>query len=322
MGKNSNKKEAEGIVLIIGVVVYLFYMLVVGIVKGVSDFFTSNGDIVLQIIIYMLAVGFPIILVYQILKFVKNRRESLVKTRSILINKLDDLNLGFTFREVNTEYGYRDSHPNKRKFDRDTPSKFAERHIYGNLNYYVGLLDDIQLNLSGYSDYTIRYNGLKELLGKTDITDEKLKGSRFNKIELNLYKRLKLDQPITKFRVMYKITYTSPQGRNHYAEYMHLNSDEIERVTMKIKRDIEYKSSRQYTIQLERSKLSDGLRYDIMSRDKFKCQICGSTQNDGVKLHVDHIYPVSKGGKTITSNLRTLCDRCNIGKSNKIEKAR
>ena len=38
-----------------------------------------------------------------------------------------------------------------------------------------------------------------------------------------------------------------------------------------------------------------------------------------VKLHVDHIKPVSKGGKTELSNLRTLCERCNLGKSDKFE---
>ena len=34
----------------------------------------------------------------------------------------------------------------------------------------------------------------------------------------------------------------------------------------------------------------------------------------GGKLHVDHIKPVSKGGKTVRDNLRTLCEDCNLGK--------
>ena len=73
------------------------------------------------------------------------------------------------------------------------------------------------------------------------------------------------------------------------------------------------------TIEIERAKLSASLRYDILKRDGFKCQICGATIKDGVKLHVDHIFPVSKGGKTEPNNLRTLCDKCNLGKSDKIE---
>lgn len=65
--------------------------------------------------------------------------------------------------------------------------------------------------------------------------------------------------------------------------------------------------------------MTDSLRYDVLRRDGFRCQICGLTAQDGVKLHVDHIIPISKGGRTELSNLRALCDRCNWGKKNKIE---
>ena len=65
------------------------------------------------------------------------------------------------------------------------------------------------------------------------------------------------------------------------------------------------------------------IRYEVLKRDKFTCQICGRGSKEGAKLHVDHIRPVSKGGtlgETTKegrkySNLRTLCDLCNIGKS-------
>lgn len=70
----------------------------------------------------------------------------------------------------------------------------------------------------------------------------------------------------------------------------------------------------------QRRKMSDKLRYEVMCRDGFRCQLCGVTQADGYKLHVDHIIPVSKGGKTEMSNLRTLCERCNMGKGDRIEK--
>lgn len=56
-----------------------------------------------------------------------------------------------------------------------------------------------------------------------------------------------------------------------------------------------------------------------MKRDGFRCVLCGRTAADGVKLHVDHILPVSKGGKTEVDNLRTLCDECNLGKSDKYD---
>lgn len=68
----------------------------------------------------------------------------------------------------------------------------------------------------------------------------------------------------------------------------------------------------------ERRLLTPGLRYDILSRDNFTCKICGRNADDNVKLHVDHIHPISKGGKTVQENLQTLCQDCNLGKSNKV----
>ncbi len=64
----------------------------------------------------------------------------------------------------------------------------------------------------------------------------------------------------------------------------------------------------------ERAKMSPKLQYQIFKRDDFRCVICGRSAKDGVQLHVDHIKPVSKGGRSEISNLRTLCDRCNLGK--------
>lgn len=60
------------------------------------------------------------------------------------------------------------------------------------------------------------------------------------------------------------------------------------------------------------------MRFLVMRRDNFKCQMCGRcpATDVGVILHVDHIHPWSKGGETVIENLRTLCEQCNIGKSN------
>ena len=64
--------------------------------------------------------------------------------------------------------------------------------------------------------------------------------------------------------------------------------------------------------------MNDDIRYNVLKRDNFTCQICGATAKDGAKLHVDHIIPIARGGKTVMSNLQTLCERCNMGKSDKI----
>ena len=68
---------------------------------------------------------------------------------------------------------------------------------------------------------------------------------------------------------------------------------------------------------IERRKVTAPVRYAVFNRDDFRCVLCGAdaaTEKE-IRLHVDHIFPVSKGGKTTMDNLRTLCSRCNIGKS-------
>jgi len=69
---------------------------------------------------------------------------------------------------------------------------------------------------------------------------------------------------------------------------------------------------------IERSKMSNSLRYKILRNDNFRCRACGATAKTD-QLVVDHIKPISKGGKTIESNLRTLCYACNRGKGTRLE---
>jgi hypothetical protein len=70
----------------------------------------------------------------------------------------------------------------------------------------------------------------------------------------------------------------------------------------------------------QRSLLSSALRYVILQRDGFKCQLCGRTAEDNVKLEVDHIKPIAAWGLTEEGNLRVLCKECNRGKGSKLEK--
>ncbi|DAB38566.1 MAG: hypothetical protein A2023_00475 [Sulfuricurvum sp. GWF2_44_89] len=60
------------------------------------------------------------------------------------------------------------------------------------------------------------------------------------------------------------------------------------------------------------------LRFQVMRRDNFTCQQCGASpaKDPSVELHLDHIFPWSKGGQTTYENLQTLCSKCNLGKSN------
>ncbi len=58
------------------------------------------------------------------------------------------------------------------------------------------------------------------------------------------------------------------------------------------------------------------VKKEVWKRDKGKCVLCGATKN----LHFDHDLPFSKGGTSLTEkNIRLLCAKCNLSKSNKIQ---
>jgi 5-methylcytosine-specific restriction endonuclease McrA len=66
------------------------------------------------------------------------------------------------------------------------------------------------------------------------------------------------------------------------------------------------------------SKAWKTLRYQALVNCGGACQCCGATASDGVKIHVDHIYPRSKHPKLELDldNLQVACSDCNIGKDN------
>lgn len=65
----------------------------------------------------------------------------------------------------------------------------------------------------------------------------------------------------------------------------------------------------------ERKPIPKKIRFEVFKRDAFTCQYCGKKAPD-VVLEVDHIKPVSKGGKNELLNLVTACFECNRGKRN------
>ncbi len=67
--------------------------------------------------------------------------------------------------------------------------------------------------------------------------------------------------------------------------------------------------------QLKHLKSKELTYFRLFERDNFTCVYCGkSSIEDNVKLVVDHIYPIAKGGKGDLFNLITSCEPCNLHK--------
>ena len=178
-------------------------------------------------------------------------------------------------------------------------------------------IKELYENLTRNREYKQEFLKNVSLIGETEeavIASTGLKKSRFQEIESNLIQSL-VNNVREDASIEIKLCYRTPKGTYLYTRILHADYQDLSNAYDETGKRQAAKMAR----DLERSKLTSGLRYDVLRRDGFKCTICGAGPADGVKLHVDHIIPVSKGGKTEMDNLRTLCERCNLGKGNKYD---
>jgi len=176
------------------------------------------------------------------------------------------------------------------------------------------LLDMAAHNKTKADDYISEYEVHRENLAENSYSEIKsvipMSEKRYKKLENMLCKEILL-RPVTNVKIKCIISYTSPQGQNSYSSSWLID---LNKVFEKLGKTKEHEQS----IEYQRALMTDSKRYDILKRDNFMCKICGRTADEGAKLEVDHIIPVSKGGKTVDSNLQTLCKECNRGKGAKL----
>jgi hypothetical protein len=178
------------------------------------------------------------------------------------------------------------------------------------LEYRIWMIDFIKLCKSKSLEYENVYG--KILIQNPTASSNLFVLPRiFTFIEKQILRNMKMKFTIN-LKIVVQASYMSPGGRNYYCHKKEFGFLEIVQMLEKI----EFAAASM--LQNERSKMTPSLRYKILQRDNFRCCCCGVSAKDGAILEIDHIVPVSKGGKTEESNLQTLCRTCNRGKSNKI----
>ena len=118
------------------------------------------------------------------------------------------------------------------------------------------------------------------------------------------------------FTVEYKFSYTSGGGMAQRSFTVPMTEETIAEL-IKV---LESKLTASAFAKEQRTLMTKKLRESIKTRDNFTCRNCGNSTSiePNLLLEIDHIVPVSKGGRTIEDNLQTLCWKCNRAKSDKI----
>lgn len=270
----------------------------------------------LELKLILAAVGIVIILIILIAVILPKRNKKIVIKTSTLLKELDNLNSQYSFYELKKRYIFKKDFPTLQKFSTYQTGKLFDETIIENLELVEQSKAALR-NQKLYNEYMNKVRSLNSQITPEATKELKISYKKYLKIEKELFNINQLN-PRLDSEIQCTVEYTSPGGRNH-----HTKSDvfDLSYVTQRCDELMEEQSMSNHEKERrkrERALLTAKLRYEILERDEFKCQICGRTEKDGVKLHVDHIFPISKGGATIPENLRTLCSDCNLGKSDSI----
>lgn len=128
-------------------------------------------------------------------------------------------------------------------------------------------------------------------------------------------------KPTVSFGIIITLRRTNINGRLLTYKSSKFDTEAIEDILNKLahKYDGRYLDDNiwQTICRVERGRVSNKMRFSIYERDGHRCRKCGRYSNN---LEIDHIFPISKGGKSEYNNLQTLCHECNVKKSNTVER--
>lgn len=271
------------------------------------------------IILILILMAVSIQIITELVKFIAKKSNK--KYTNVVINtslRYKDvlcINNRYDFYDLKNKYIYHKYHKSKVQFDRFDYTKFLEEEIEKDIDFFKWIQKAVVENNRLIKQYKMELMNISPFVDGDTFDIKGVSFSKYRKMEERIVAN-KILYPVLEPQIVIVSSYISPKGRNSYNDNRIFSYSELVKEYNIVCENLKKKETKEY----QRKIMTDSLRYDIMKRDGFKCVLCGRNADDGVKLHVDHIIPVSKGGKTVPSNLRTLCDSCNLGKRDKYDK--
>lgn len=258
------------------------------------------------------------ILISAIVTHIRNRWTERVRMTSNRLEDMGKINSGYAFHPLKEAYISYISHQYKTQFDHFNYIKNLNIYIEKNIDLLEQIIAQAQDNRKLLIKYQVDMHHAAPVADRDIAQKAHVPYGFYTRTEEQLIQEI-TQIPVTEPSIICRHGYSSPQGRNSYYDERQYSFEEWVQKYAEIKEQIMRKSSEEYIRKKERRKLTPSLRYDVMKRDEFKCVLCGRHASDSVQLHVDHIVPIAKGGKTTFDNLRTLCQDCNLGKRDKYD---
>lgn len=230
---------------------------------------------------------------------------------SIALREIKNINKQYDFYNV-PNCNMSSSYDNEDNYNNIFPKDYL---IY-QLVFYKDKINDAMFKT--FDNYYLYEQYSKEIKKRCKLnnfdTSVKLKNEKkLLRIEKQLLFQY-VKKVVTEFSITVTLTLTNLNGYYRDSKFATFDDDEI----MNLINAVEQKSGDYYLddnvwqsiCRVERGKVSNKIRFEIFERDGYRCKKCGSRDN----LEIDHIIPISKGGKSTYDNLQTLCHNCNYNK--------
>ena len=259
-----------------------------------------------------------IIFIVAIVKIYDHKITDKVLSNSERIRKLNKVNKDICFHPIKSSLEISKHYDNKTNFNKIEPAFLMTAEIRNNIEKYAIYCEKIRENQDKFIQYKDAVNEIATQDFSVDYNAIGVPENIYKLYENKLFAKGVI-RPVTNCTFNVTMTYSSPKGKVNLSKSDCFGFNDVFACLESVSRSRLDRSTYLKMAAVERGDVSDSLRYDVLNRDNFTCVICGASARQGARLHIDHIIPIAKGGKSTLSNLQTLCERCNIGKSDKTD---
>lgn len=250
--------------------------------------------------------------------FTQKKYDDFILKYSVCLKQLNEINAQYNFYpyvNINQSHIY----DNEKLYETVSCRDYLIYQLQYIRQTVFSQINKISANRKQYSEYLAKVNAITQL-GQFEVSVGKLNTDKLLQKEKEFIKKRTLPTPITQFVLIVTLYCSTINGRVYDEKNAMFNAKDIYSL---IKR-LDNKSGDFYNdreiwdalCRVERAKVSNKMRFSIYARDGYRCCKCGIS-NRYAPLEIDHIIPISKGGKSTYDNLQTLCHKCNVEKGDK-----
>lgn len=252
-----------------------------------------------------------------ILNSINKKYTLFINEHSIALRNLNSINDKYSFADIPC-LDMDESYDNEYYYNNISPKDYLTYQLVHIQQHVKEAIQSAADNKNLFEEYQKEMSDMCTI-GKYDTDTIPLNPKKLLKTENEIISSKK-KYPTVVFRIKVMIWLTYIIGKPYSRKQQTFNSTEINDIITAVNRkrgsyyldDEVWKS----ICRVERGKVTNRVRFYIYRRDNYRCRKCGRKSNN---LEIDHIFPISKGGKSTLDNLQSLCHSCNTAKANAVE---